>query len=474
VLPGTDELEGAISMMTQEEFMNVQALHAAGWTIRQIAEHVGYHPATVSGWLRNGGPPPTRQAPAADAVIDERWQARIAGLLQQNARLQASSIMRVIGAEGFEGSYPTLTRHLRSVRGPSRGAPGSALVTVPIDTGPGEEFQFDWSDCNRWARRWGWDHELHCFGTALCWSRIKRWWFATSIDQPHTLEGLAGFFDTVDGVPAVGRTDRMGQLGRSRGKTFVWHPIALEFARHYGFALKACDGGDAKRKGKIERPFRDLKAGFLAEMDLDPPADIDELNRRAEAWLARYAHAVTHRTTKVRPDERFVIEQPLLGRLPRMRFDTARREPRRVGRVPMIEWDAVFYSAPPAVVGAVIEARQPVASSVLELRFAGRLVAVHRIVAAGSEPQWLPEHRAATEAIALGRHDRHLRPVADVTQRPVVGLDLGDGDYDVDAPDLAAFEAIGPHPHLDLGVDNAAHGDLGDGFEGCGCFGGLR
>ena len=72
-------------MMTQEEFMKVQTLHAAGWTIRQIAEHVGYHPATVSGWLKNGGPPPTRQTPAAEVVIDERWQSRIAGLLAQNA-----------------------------------------------------------------------------------------------------------------------------------------------------------------------------------------------------------------------------------------------------------------------------------------------------------------------------------------------------------------------------------------------------
>ena len=63
----------------------------------------------------------------------------------------------------------------------------------------------------------------------------------------------------------------------------------------------------------------------------DSPVNIGELNRRAEAWLARYAHAVVHRSTKVTPDERFRIEQPLLGRLPRVRFDTARREPRRVG-----------------------------------------------------------------------------------------------------------------------------------------------
>ncbi len=132
----------------------------------------------------------------------------------------------------------------------------------------------------------------------------------------------------------------------------------------------------------------------------------------------------------------------------------------------------MFYSAPPEVVGQMIEARQPVASSVLELRFVGRLIATHRVVPAGSEPQWLPEHRAAAEAIALGRHDRHLHPVVDVEARAlVVGLDLGEGDYDVEMPDLGELEVIGPHPHLDLGVDNAAELNVEGGFSGCECFG---
>ena len=189
----------------------------------------------------------------------------------------------MIAAEGYPGSYQTLTRYLHSVRGPTRGA---VMVTMPIETVPGEEFQFDWSDCNPFARRWGWDHELHCFGCVLCWSRIKFWYFAPSIDQHHTIEGLVRFFESVGGVPAVGRTDRMGQLGQSKSKGFVFHPLALAFARHYDLAFKACDAGDAKRKGKIERPFRDLKRGLLSEVDLDPPEDIGELNRRA-AVLAR-------------------------------------------------------------------------------------------------------------------------------------------------------------------------------------------
>jgi len=448
-------------MMTQEEYMDVKALRAAGWTIKQIAEHVGYHPATVSGWLRNGGPPPKRTAGVDDLVIDEHWRARIGGLLAHNAELQGSSIMRVIEAEGYGGSYQSLTAYLHSVRGPTR---GHVRITMRIETMPAEEFQFDWSDCNYFARRWGWEEELHCFGCVLCWSRYKHWWFASSIDQPHTFEGLVQFFEDMGGVPTVGRTDRMGQLGQSRGKAFALHRAALAFARHYDFAIKVCDAGDAQRKGKIERPFRDLKRGFLSECDLDPPGDIGELNRRAPLWLGRHVHRVVHKTTKEAPAERFTIERPLLGALPPLRFDTAVRDTRRVGRVPLVEWDTVFYSAPPELAGKLVEVRQPVGYDILELRFLGRLEAIHQLAARGSEPQWLPEHRAAAERAVLGR--RRLQVLDHVaTAAPARALELEPGDYDVATPDLAAMGAIGPHPDIDPPVDIASPGRTADGLD---------
>jgi len=457
-------------MMTQEEYMDAKALRAAGWSIKQIARHLGHHPQTVSNWLKNGGPPEKRELKTEEFLIDERWRRRVAQLIERNAELPGTSVMRVICAEGYEGSYPTLARYLRSVRGPTRGV---VRLTMPIETGPAEEFQFDWSDCNRFARRWGWDHELHCFGCVLCWSRIKFWWFATSIETPYTFEGLVSFFEHIGGVPAVGRTDRMGQLGKSRGPLFVLHPAAKAFARHYDLAFKVCDAGDAARKGKIERPFRDLKSCFLAEMDLDPPADVCELNRRAQSWLDRFFHPVAHGTTKVAPAERFAIERELLAALPPVRFDTARREPRRVGRTPVVEWDTVCYSAPPELAGKVIEVRQPVTERVLELRFLGRVVAVHKVVAPGSSPQWLPEHKAAAEAIVLGR--KRLRAIDDEAPELPVGVGseifLGAGDYDVEVPDLAVMGAIGPHPDTTLAVDIASQRHTDD---GCGCTGSGR
>ncbi|MFN2555309.1 MAG: hypothetical protein ABR592_00290 [Nitriliruptorales bacterium] len=108
----------------------------------------------------------------------------------------------------------------------------------------------------------------------LCWSRWRRWWFTTAADREHTFEGLVCFFEAAGGVVRIGRTDRMGALGRSQGKRFVLHSPVREFARHHGMVIAACQAGDAKRKGQVERPFRQLKEGFLPELSVTgPPRD---------------------------------------------------------------------------------------------------------------------------------------------------------------------------------------------------------
>jgi hypothetical protein len=45
-------------------------------------------------------------------------------------------------------------------------------------------------------------------------------------------------------------------------------------------------------------------------------------------------------------------------------------------------------------------------------------------------------------------------------------LELGDGDYDVDTPDLGAYERIGVRTELDV-TDDVGHSARG----GCGCLG---
>jgi transposase len=435
-------------MMNQETYVKVQELRKQGWTLDEIAAETGFHPSTVSQHLRADGPLTKRRVPDSARVMNTFWKERISTLITAYPRLLGISVHNKLAAEGFRGGYSTVTRELRSIRGPRFRA--AAAVSMPIHTDPGEEAQFDFCDLSDWAARWGWPTPLWCFGMILCWSRWRMWWFTTSEDRQHTFEGIARFFDDAGGIPAVCRTDRMGALGRSQGRRFVLHPPTVGFAAHHATTITSCKAGDAKRKGKVERPFRQLQETFLPEVELDGiPHDLAELNRRAQQWLDARVHQVKSRTTGELPAERLIIEREFLSLLGRVRFDTDYVECRRVHNiVPFISIDGGRYGVPPEVLGQLVEIRRPVDSREVTVRHAGRIVVTHTLAEhPGPDIVWQPEHRAAVEAIAMAgrpRHDgRHLHlvdPPGDGDASEALGL--GDGDYDVATPDLAVRYGI--------------------------------
>jgi transposase len=423
-------------MLTQEEYVHrVLELQRQGWSIKEIAVEVGYHPATVAKWLKAGGPPPRRRVNPSERAITDRWAARIDELLAPPSKLLATSVFEIISAEGYPGSYPSVVRQARARRGPRfRVAP---QVSVPIETEPGEEAQFDFSDCSVRGRQFGLGNTLWCFGAVLCWSRHLFWWFTTSVDREHTMEGLVRSFEGAGGVPKVARTDRMGALGTSQGKRFLLHPPTLDFAAHHGVEIKACQARDAKRKGKIERPFRELEASFLEELAvLGPPASITELNERGRHWLAERVNGRPHGTTGEVPAVRLAAERRFLRPLPRRRYDTAYAEGRRVHlAVPLIHWKGVRYSVDPACVGQKVAVREEVDAGELTVTWAAQEVGRHRIAPAGTPEVWDPAHRKAAEAAALGRTRPALHLVGDteLTPRPADPYT----SYDVEVPDLA-------------------------------------
>jgi transposase len=422
-------------MMNQETYVIVNDLHKQGWTISEIAAETGWHRTTVSKYLKDG--PPTGRAGEA-SVMTDRWRSRIDALLEAHPRLLSVSVHNKLCADGFDGSYPTVVRAVRDNRGPRFKAANA--VSVPIHTVPGDEAQFDFCDLSSWAVRFGWNVPLVAFGMILSWSRFRIWWFTTSEDRHHTFEGAARFFDEVGGVPAACRTDRMGALGRSQGRRFELHAPTIGFAAHHGTKIASCQAGDAKRKGKVERPFRQLQETFLPEVEADGiPISIDDLNRRAQVWLAERVHAVESRTTGETPAARLDVERDFLSPLPRVRFDTDYVETRRVHNAwPFVAIDANRYSVPPEALGHKVEIRRRVDGDTVEIRLAGRLIATHRLVAGRRVDVWNPAHKLAAEALALGWDPAgpDLRVVVNQPEPATVErLELG-GDYDVEPPDL--------------------------------------
>ena len=237
-------------------------------------------------------------------------------------------------------------------------------------------------------------------------------------------------------MPQVTRTDRMGALGTSQGRRFSLHPPTVEFAVHHGTEIKACQAGDAKRKGKIERPFRGLEASFLEELAvLGPPSSIAELNELRQGLAGRAGEqpgALDHRGGPRRaPGHR----APVLGALPPRRFDTAyRRAPpgprgraaHRVGRGALLGPTRVPRP----------EGRGPGRGGLRPARdhLGWMDVATHRLVDSPHDDVWDPAHRQAAEAAALGRTRVPLRVVGAVPASPA--RPHRSADYDVDAPDL--------------------------------------
>jgi hypothetical protein len=95
----------------------------------------------------------------------------------------------------------------------------------------------------------------------------------------------------------------------------------------------------------------------------------------------------------------------------------------------------VSYSVPPVALGQTVECRAALGEGLLEIRLAGRTIAVHHIALKGSGQIWDPEHRRATEAQALGR------PVSAARRLRLVGDKQGPaGDYKVEAVDLSLYD----------------------------------
>lgn len=437
-------------MMNQETYVYINDLYSQDWTLKEIAAETGFHPVTIKKHLANGGPPKKRAVSDDQLVMNARWQARVDELIAKWPRLLGVSVFHRLRAEGFEGGYSTVTTYLREVRGPRFRA--ADRVSVPIHTDPGEEAQFDFCDLTSVAASWGWTTPLFCFGMILSWSRQRIWWFTTSEDRHHTFEGMARFFDAVGGVPAACRTDRMGALGRSQGARFVLHAPSIEFAAHHGTKITSCKAGDAKRKGKVERPFRQLRETFLTELEIDGvPADCGELNRRAEAFLAERVHAVPSRTTGEPPAQRLVLERSFLQPLAFGRFDSDYVETRRVHNIlPFISVDGSRYSVPTNVLGQKVQIRRPVDSNRFTISWAGEVIATHTLVEGSNLDVWDPEHRFAAQAAALNdNHDRPvLRLISNTPPELATKLEVGEG-FDVEAVDLAARYPLGIDDHED-------------------------
>ena len=99
----------------------------------------------------------------------------------------------------------------------------------------------------------------------------------------------------------------------------------------------------------------------------------------------------------------------------------------------------VSYSVPPEALGQLVECRAPLGEDRLEIRLAGKQIALHHLALPGAGPIWDPDHHRAAAQAALRGHEpprRHLRVATATRAFPA-------SDYAVDAIDLSRYDLDG-------------------------------
>lgn len=309
-------------------------------TIAQTARALGLHPQTVAKWAaleqfqRRASPPrASRLDPFKSQIV--RW-------LDAHP-YSAQQILQRLREAGFAGGATIVKDYVRRIRP----RPRAAFLTLSF--APGECAQVDWGQAGSIGvgstRR-----RLSFFLMVLCYSRLMYLEFTVAQTMEFFLGCHEHAFAAFGGCPARVMVDnlRSAVLARLAGAAPVFNPRYLDFARHWGFEITACNVGQAHEKGRVENGIGYVKKNFLAGLELP---EFNALQPAAALWVDTVANVRVHSATHQRPVDRFEEERSTLRPLNPAGFDLARVLTVRASPQFRVAFDANHYSVPARLVG---------------------------------------------------------------------------------------------------------------------------
>ena len=179
----------------------------------------------------------------------------------------------------------------------------------------------------------------------LCYSRLLYVEFTVSQTMEHFLAAHEHAFAAFHGLPMRLMIDNLKSavLTRLVGEAPVFNPRYLDFARHWGFAISACNVAKGNEKGRVENGVGYVKKNFLNGLEL---LDFSAVNPAAQLWLDTIANVRIHGETHQRPVALFKQEQPLLRPLNPQPYDIGRIASVRASKQFRVALDSNHYSVP--------------------------------------------------------------------------------------------------------------------------------
>ena len=300
----------------------------------QIARKLGMDPRTVKKWLCCEKYQ-AKATPQASSKLDP-YKNEIVRQLERHT-YTAQQLFQQIKAHGYQGSYTLVKDYVRQVR------PKRAPAFLTLSFAPGECAQVDWGQFESIAvgqtRR-----RLSFFVMVLCYSRMMYVEFTVSQTMEHFLRCHHNAFVAFGLVPQKIMVDNLKSavLKRRLGE-ITYNPQYVDFAKHYGFRIAACNVRKGNEKGRVESGVGYVKKNFLNGLSL---RDFSQVNPAAEIWLAQIANCRQHGETRQRPIDRLDAEKQHALPLPLNTFDVGVMHAVLASNRFRVTFDANRYSVP--------------------------------------------------------------------------------------------------------------------------------
>jgi transposase len=333
-------------MVQEDGVREILARLARGDGVKAIARELGLDRKTVKRWRARGAwRAQRRRRPRAL----ERFGDFITGRGPE-VGWNGMVLHRELQGLGFTGGYLQVQRYCKPLRDARRWA---SVATVRFETPPGQQAQVDFGQRRLWIGEQ--PTTVHLFVYTLGYSRRCYAYAYPNERVPSLLDGHERAFRHFGGVPVECLYDnpRTLVLGRT-ASTVLWHPVAEDFARYYGFTPRACQPYRPQTKGKVESGVKYVKRNALAGRRF---GSWTALNAWLEAWCRTIADVRIHGTTHVRPIDAFAAEGLVpLGRRAPYRF--TRVQTRIVPPDALVSIGGARYSVPVRYVGQTVEVHE--------------------------------------------------------------------------------------------------------------------
>jgi transposase len=323
-------------MIDYETYCKIKDCHQRQQlTVAQTARVLGLHPETVAKWVRCGQYRARQSMPRSSRL--DPFKARIVRLLETHP-YSAQQIYQRLREEGFAGGCTIVKDYVRRIRPPRREA------FLKLSFAAGECAQLDWGEFGSIGvgstRR-----RLSFFVMVLCYSRLMYVEFTVAQTMEHFLAAHEHAFAAFHGCPARLMIDNLKSavLRRVVGEAPVFNARYLDFSRHWGFDISACNVAKGNEKGRVENGVGYIKKNFLNGLDL---LDFSAVNPAAQVWLATIANVRLHGETHQRPVDLFQQEQPHLRALNALPYDIGRINSQRASKQFRVALDSNKYSVP--------------------------------------------------------------------------------------------------------------------------------